>query len=663
MAKLQSAALWSMVWLVLFFGVKLAAGAEPFGLHRDADNFIHLRLAALTDEQGVIDKIPQAEDIAWSESFADKEFLFHRILAVGHSLAGIEGAVQAHYVLISLFYLTLLMAFARLGGWPALGFGLLAIIAVPYLHSRAFMLRPQTLAMTMFLWTLLATMAGRHGWTFVCGVLFALAYHALYIPLAVVIAASGAAWILGEGRWAMPLLAGLSGLAVGALSNPYFPGNLEMGVVALQILLHLTPAMELAGPEMQAAGLRTLSVSFGAIAALFAICAVPLCAALLRRELPSVEQARPRLILLGIGLLTMAMVFVNPRAGEYFVPTALLLTGLTFPLLVRRSPWWIAAFLLPVAVGSLRAIPSYAARTPVYVRATEIEKALHEIPAPIDGASEPGPKVLGCSWPTGGYVFYFRPDLRFSDMLDPNLLALAHPEKHRARAELGEEVVDRYGLIKEHFDANYVLCSWKTREALNLDPAFTRLYPERIGKGKRVHLFRVDDMRPPEQVTAFTYRIVGGDGGSESSVEGDPGSSETLNAPLFRLESSSLAPGECVVVEPTADERLRLAGGTHLGIGGKAAVTVRREGRVLARVALKKGFTLARFIELDEPLLASQGLSVTACPIQGSELGFWLSIWTREGFSRRCEEQRPVPRYCRMQVASPKGRSRTRTTR
>ena len=653
MAKLRIAALWALVWLVLFLGVKFAQGAEHLVLLRDPDAFIHLRLAALTDEQGVIDRIPQAEDIAWSESFADKEFLFHRILAIGHALGGMEGAVHAHYAIISLFYLTLLIALVRLGGWPALAFGLVALVAVPYLHSRVFMLRPQTLAMTMFLWILLAAMAGRHRWTFLCSVLFALAYHALYVPLIAVAAASGVAWILREKRWGMPLAAGVSGLMLGALVNPYFPGNLEIGMVALRIMLHLIPTMELAGTESRPPGLWPLFIAFGAIATLFLACAVPLCVSAVRNGLPRIELARPRLTLLAVGLVTMVMLIVNPRSGEYFIPTALLLAGLSFPLLVRGSPWWLAVFLLPVAASSFRALPGYVSQQPPNDAAQEVERALREIPVHREGAEEPAPKVLGCTWPIGGYVFFFRPDLRVADMLDPTFLYLAHPEKFRAREKLREQIVDRYGLIQEHFDADYVLCSWKTRAALNMNPAFERLYPPRLVRGKRVHLFRVSDTRPREQVLAFSFRVVAGDERPETSSGAVPGSPETIDSALFKLESSTLAPGECVVIEPAQGEIRRLAGGSLLGIGGMAAVTLRLNGRILSRATLKKGFTLARFVELPEPLLASDRLSATACPIRGSDIGFWLSIWTREGYAERCERSEPIPRYCGIQRVSP----------
>lgn len=646
MAKLRSAAAWMLVLVATFFLANAIGEARILVLYRDADAFIHLRLAALVDAHGTIDRIPQAEDIAWSESFSDKEFLFHELLALGHALGGMAGAVQVQYAIIALFYATLMIGLKRWGGWAGLLVGVLTVVSTYYLQPRVFVLRPQSLAMTAFLWLLLAAMAGRPRWIFVCCALFSLSYHAVYIPLFVVSVASGVAWLLGERRWGLALGAGISGVALGVLVNPYFPGNLMIGLDALQILLRRAPTMDLVGIESRPLGMASLLDRFGSITAVFLVCALFTGVAAVRAGPARLELVKARLLLLGIGLVTLPLLALNPRACEYFVPTVVLMAGLTVPLMARRNVLWLGLGLLPVGLNLWRVMPYYALEKSINPRALSVEQALRAIPTRPAGAAGPAPKVLGCTWPLGGYVFYFRPDLRFSDMLDPYLLYQQHPEKYRAREELKRESADRYGLIKQYFAADYVLCESVFRMGYELDPSFQRVYPENPSSDARLQLFRLSETRPEEQVVAFDYRIDPGDGAARGTAASPE--TATFDSPLFRLQAGELSDGDCAVVEPTEAESRRVAGGRRLGIGGKGSVTLRLNGEAVYRTDLQQGWTLARLLDLPEPLLASDRLSATVCPFPDSYLSFWLSVWTDQGFRERCERPGLVDLYCRI---------------
>src|SRR5207342_411330 len=102
---------------------------------------------------------------------------------------------------------------------------------------RITLLRPHLLAILLFCLLLLALLRERPRLAALACLLFALAYHA-FIVVAVVIAA---AWLLRR-QPGMPRLAWawcLGGLCAGVLLNPYFPSNLQIGVLALRIALDL----------------------------------------------------------------------------------------------------------------------------------------------------------------------------------------------------------------------------------------------------------------------------------------------------------------------------------------------------------------------------------------------------------------------------------------
>ena len=431
----------------------------------DTDRFYHLGLSKLMAAHGLLRTLPQAEDLGWGRYFPDKEFGFHVLTGLAAWMGGSVWVLMLTPILGTAIIVCLYVQLTCvLRPWRAALLSLSVALLTAIFIFRLTLLRPHLLAILCFC-LLLAGFLNRRAWlTFFAAAGFALSYHAFYVALAVIAVAlplrihqepnKRAIW-----RWA------LAGVCVGILINPYFPSNLVMSWMHLQIALHVdVPPDALRGNELHKLGIQEYLRTFGFLP--FSVLAAAVLFAV-RRLRPEPANA-DSWFLLGVAAIFVALSLISVRAIEYAVPACILLIGYA----QRETHWrgWQWASLVALLLlqgGEARRYYREIWSSPMDGGSRDYLRIIEAIPASAHGA-----KVFNCEWDLGGYLLDQRPDLRFVDLLDPVFLWKASPSKYQIRMGLLEGIYkDPQRLLRDVFKADYVLCRFK--------PLIAQMYSDR----------------------------------------------------------------------------------------------------------------------------------------------------------------------------------------
>jgi len=607
----------------------------------DTDRYYHFALSKMLAEKGAfsLDTFPQAEDLGWGLYFPDKEFLFHVLTRIGYSLGG-EVGVEVSVLLVASAIGILLYVFALSYLSPPAA--LLCAIAVFLTHSLIFRLlvvRPHVLALFFFVLLNIALLRRRIFLTAFASAGFVLAYHAFYIPLV----CFGIAFLLSHfeskeerRKWHRLLAFGFSGMFLGIFVNPYFPSQLDMGILHAKI-----PFLIAGGMKNSSFGLELYPLAAPGMLKFYYF---PFFILMFAAWSYRANFAVRYLLVLSImfGLLS----FQTVRAGEYFIPAAGMLFALSLPVL-RESSRRLFNALLPCLVVLQLAMLLYAVR----IEASFIpdEKLYIKLREAISFIPEGAHKVFNCEWDTAPFLLHERPDLRFVELLDPSLLYTKNESLYRERAELvAGHRTDPYQLLGERFRANFVLCrNLNISAQLSSDPAFQQLYP-RSGASE-VYLFR----RAAEPPVAFVKEF----GVNYFSPQSLSAAREYSPSALAKFRNLSIPEGGsaievakpekpgiyCMAVRPSISETKRLAGARYLGLGGGQAIRAWRNGKLL--FASGPGYSQARSIQalvrLETVLSYTDQLEVLVCSQSNSV--FWsvaVSLWTESEAKKLCQWKR-----------------------
>jgi hypothetical protein len=438
-------------YVLFYFPPRLLGSTDP-------DRYYHLGLSRLISHQGLLRTLPQVEDLGWGRYFPDKEFLFHVLTGSADWINGSMGVLLVVPLLgigiAACLYAELSRVVRPL--WAALFAAAVPLLTVRFLF-RLTLLRPHMLAVLFFCLLLLAILRKRPKLVALAAAGFALSYHAFYI----VVLVAGVAWLfrrrlgpVGGNCW----LWSLAGLAVGIVLNPYFPSNLVMSWLHLQLALGINPPPGADIPmEMASRGWKGFLLVYGFVPASLIAAAL---AMKFRRVNNHPETAGFETtgfwFLFVLTLLLTVLAFKSDRAMEYGVPAGILMVG--YCARVTGIKWWI-----PFNLALLLACHGYVARvfyleywsTPPKANFDLYAEAISTLPA--DAA---GKKVFNCEWWSGAYLLHERPDLRFVDMLDPAFLWRASPQKYLARLGLIKGAFhDPHAILRGAFKADYVLCA------------------------------------------------------------------------------------------------------------------------------------------------------------------------------------------------------------
>ena len=173
---------------------------------------------------------------------------------------------------------------------------------------------------------------------------------------------------------------------------------------------------------------------------------------------------------------------LNPRALEYLIPLAainlsiviknqkppiqsifcgILMLCLSFQSIPMVFPYFTSANIAPKKTGDQGRLSAI--------------KAVSSLPNSHNGAM-----VFNCTYNTGPYILYLRPNMQFIDLLDPRLYRNTSPTQYLLRNKLVHgKIKDPYHVLKASFSAQYVVCMCAGLiKQMERDHRFQRLYPD-----------------------------------------------------------------------------------------------------------------------------------------------------------------------------------------
>ncbi len=625
----------------------------------DPDRYYHFALSREMVKSGEIflRSLPQVEDLGWGELFVDKEFLYHQLTALGYRLGG-DAGVEIASLLCSLAAMLVLFLFASRRLPPALACSVTFLtLACPLFLSRMLMLRPHVLAVFGFSLMTLAVLSRRPLATGLAVFFFTLSYHAFYVPLICLAILLPLSFLAGKEAgvaWRKVALAGVLGCLCGIIVNPYFPGNVVMSLNIARItgliqtdLAELNFGLELI-PMRSDVFLESLHLPI--LVLFFAFFA--LGRGLAEKGVAAGERRIRILYLMAVAAFFLMLSFQSRRAAEYLLPASGFLLVYALDAFSRRPRLLLAGTLLLGALQSVIVAQGFrreaGEKQTERFRATKL--AVAEIPAEANGA-----KVYNCEWDFSPYLFYFRPDLRFVDILDPSLLYFEAQGPFRARDDLRKgALADAYGMIRHAAKAEFVLCNDPTvNERLRTDPDVQQLFPK-PGQGSALpSVFRLAPEASPQYARAFLVSGVRGYEAGKLPAPGPaPGGEEARELVLKRSTYLDLSavhgprPNDpsvflyCGKVSVAPAEIEARAGASFVALGGGQGIEIYRNGKPLFRAA--PAFSTARstqvVVPLVPPLVRADKLELVVC--SSAEARFWglsLSLWKARELEERCE--------------------------
>lgn len=441
----------------------LAAALHFFftSIPSDADTEYHVAVGRLIREHGILHAFPWTPFSWLADHYADKELLFHLLLA---PLSGLDWVLAAKIVgtvasasVLAVLYLVLAAERVPLAGLWAL----LPLAAAPAFVYRWLLVRPHVFSVALALAVLWAAARGRLALLAVLSAVYPWAYVAWQMPLAMVGIAEVARLGSGERlRW-RPWAAAAGGIAAGLALHPNAANLLRLTWIQLvEVLLRKAWGarvhLEL-GSEFRSftAGewLRLLLP-----AALLAVAAVVLAWRDRRRgSLPLAFAVAS----LAFGVLTAR----TARFAEYMVPFA----AAAFALAARAIPW---RPLAATVLGACALVTGAETGRLLEGLRTHPERLPAEIAAQMEARIPRGARVFTCQWGYTGTLMLALPERSFMVALDPTFFAVKDPMLYDLWFRLPlEPVPEPARMIRESFGARYVACYWEDR----LRPFFDRI--------------------------------------------------------------------------------------------------------------------------------------------------------------------------------------------
>lgn len=600
-------AAWCLLYAVMAVAVRVLGRAAE----QDPDRAFHVELSRRIVDEGFVRELPQLVYLQWSREFVDKEFLFHVLTSLGYRVAGPAGVVAAGLA-CSVAVLWAAYAVARRFLPPAVAGPLVLAVLVgqPMFLYRLLLLRAYVLGLAAtgaLLWGLLA----RHRLVVgLAGFVFASGYHAWYMPLA----ALGLFVVMaGRPRRDDLVLAavGVTGLVLGVVTNPYFPGTLGLSGSIVQLAFH-SGARGQSGTELWPMDTRALLEIFGG-----SLLATGGALALLWRAPGALGSPAARLALSWAGL-TWTLTLLNPRAAEYAVPATALLLAIALGRSPSRWAWGLWAALLGLQLPQARALLVLPAEQ--VARLADLQ-GLDAIPR--DGQTH---VAVHCYFQEGTWLFGRRPDVGVTEVLDPLFLERDAPGLARAKAALLEgSAFDPGGVVGSMFHADIVTC---------LDPVawhqfqdstdFVPLWPRPGTPALRLRVFQ----RRPSAAAVRHFM-----------VDGAPAAPPDQSAYLD-LGARRPAPGACVTATVAPEEVAARAGARLALVGGGPRARLRVNGRLVfdSGVAWGRPARHRAWVPLPEPVAAGDLVSVESCADgTTSWAGVALELWDLEAARAFCQ--------------------------
>lgn len=618
----------------------------------DPDYFYHVALSKQIMTSGFPETVPQAKDIGWSVQFIDKEYLYHVITTFFYTYFGESGIRATSLIFFAISSCVLLFHSLKALGARLFLFPLLLIALDPYFIRRMIMVRPQTLAVMLFIFIVLGFVSNKKYMILIASFLFALSYHGLQIPVILIAASLFTAFV------AQPKFLKLGGfcalgLIAGCLIHPYFPGNLSFLTQITNIVRDTTATASLPyGGEIypwKTSEYLHYSLILGIVFAL----AMSTIGHLSESQREEDKKDFSLVMFLTVAFsLYLCVSFLTPRGREYLIPTAVFLAV----QVLRHTPITGTVLVTIMSCSQLFILRDrfdFVAPKEAPGR-DQLFMALDKIP------EDEKAHVLNCNWSNSPYIMYKRPNLTFVDLLDPSFLLLSNKSLHEARYDmLSGKMPDLRFIVNDVFKAKYVLCDNYTNNlSFDNDPHFERIYPAvNIAKSKDVYsIFKIKEPTLlPQFQREFEYSLPDARdiwtpiaAEFKSTKQTLPTSHVNFLSSLskdvltVKSENNKERIANCLFVRPkdvsahVGAQFIGLGGGPNIRLWVNDVPLYENDGEP------ERQKSIGLLVPLEKPLKATDKVEAMICPgVVQSYFGFTMSFWSGEQLSQICQERVP----------------------
>ncbi|HYK02280.1 MAG TPA: hypothetical protein VE974_11025 [Thermoanaerobaculia bacterium] len=452
----------AVAFAIAFFAFAFLFLAAP--VIPDADSYYHLAVAREYASGGYLEALPWARASVLGETFGDKEYLFHVLLAPFASWTDAASGGRLALALLNAAFVAAITAYAtRAFGWWSLAVPLWLYVAAPMMTFRLIRLRPELVALLLLL--ALLRLASERRFAFVAAVaaVFALSYTAFHVVVGLSFLWFCTVW--REREWQLPAAA-VAGAAAGLLVHPGFPDNLRIwwiqNVVYFLEKGRLDVGNEIAPPTVSLLLLTNLGWWVGL--------------ALLWMGARGLRPDRRRFLFTCIAagvfaLLTVAM----QRMAVYFVPLATLAAIVRLEARPVRPRARFALALLATAALSLPAsVKIYRDLLP-----DQRYDQGYEADYTAFGKAVPAGAKVAAHWGPAEFYTFFAPQGRYLNVLDPVFMAVRDPELYEVQRRVFDGTApDVPGAVKRVLDSDYLAFDVTTPlfERVQFDPRVVPLY-------------------------------------------------------------------------------------------------------------------------------------------------------------------------------------------
>ncbi len=233
-----------------FLGFFIYIHSQPGG-QIERDGYFHARAAQSLPSRGLSRKFPWTQASVWKDSFHDKEFLFHVMLApFARGEQPIRGAAAASSILAaSIFVAFFLLMRAHAVPWPLFGTTILAAMGGPFLLRLSFV-RAHVLSIFLFIIALHFLLSRKTKALAFLGFVYAWSYSVPFVfPFFAFLYCLGRKLSGEEAHWELTGAA-FAGVLGGLTLHPYTPLSLVSLWTHLQILSIAVTQRSLAAVEV-----------------------------------------------------------------------------------------------------------------------------------------------------------------------------------------------------------------------------------------------------------------------------------------------------------------------------------------------------------------------------------------------------------------------------
>ena len=444
----------SLLWSIAIYLILRGSGTVV-----DVDGFYHIQISDMMREKmAIIRNFEWATCSTWTNSFYDKDLLFHIYLAPFTLLGKVAGAKLA--TVTAVFFIALAMGFmlrcAGLKKHYFLAMMFILFASGPVFAGRLLLCRSILFSIFFMICGMICIFRGARWALLAVSFLYSLSYAGSWQIVPVVLIFDIVRMKIGGGElkvrnflvfWAF------MGIAAGTLVNPYFPDNIKGGF--LQSVLVLKAKWLGTGSDqiIQASELSAMTMHKFLTGYLLVLSAFLYTSYKVLKEKKFVHEDWKLAGLFVLSIAYLVPTLMSMRFGEYFIPFStsflcvfwLSKTGF-FEKEIRR----LAVFLI---VLILAMTSSFQLRKFLYSDHIRYCGAAEWMKKNLDA----GEIVFTGDWDDAPPLFYTAPELRYLVFLEPYFMYSYSPEKYRLWKKITFGKMNSTALaIKAEFDSRAV---------------------------------------------------------------------------------------------------------------------------------------------------------------------------------------------------------------